>query len=316
VLCALTVALMAQDQPTPIRTEVPLVLIPAVVMDRKGNSIDGLTTEDFAVTDDGVRQRIRMDTSDTLLTPVSLVVAVESNGISAPALARIRRVGSMIQPLIVGERGQAAVLKFDSEVKVLEGFTSDSTRIRDAFTSVRTGSATQARLIDAVAEGVKMLRAGPESSRRVMLILSESRDRGSKMKLAQAVELAQRAGVTIYPATYSAQASTWISKPEDAAEAANSGGTGLIGLITEPARLGTTNDADAFAEATGGRHLSFLTLNSLEKVISKAGEEIHSQYLLSFQPTATANTGFHRVDVMVPSKRDAVVRARPGYWAK
>ncbi len=161
-----------------------------------------------------------------------------------------------------------------------------------------------------------MLSTLPEGSRRIMLILSESRDRGSRMKLPQLVELAQRAGVTIYPVTYSAQGSTWISKPEDAAAASTSGGTGLIGLITEPARLAATNDADALAAATGGRHLSFLTLNSLEKVISEAGEEIHGQYLLSFAPAETGNAGFHRVEVTVPLKKDAVIRARTGYWAK
>jgi len=315
--CVLTCVSAAQDplptQSAPIRTDVPLVLIPAAVVDRKDRPIDGLSADDFTVTEDGVPQKIRMDTSDTVQTPVSMVVAIQSNQIAAPALARIRRVGSMIQPLIAGDRGRTAVITFDAEVKVLQGFTADSTKIRDAFTGVKPHSEQHATLIDAVAEGVKMLAARPENSRRIMLIISESRDRGSKMKLAQAVELAQRAGVIIYPLTYSAQGSTWISKPEDAAA---QGDTNLLGLLTEPARLASTNDADFFAAATGGRHLSFLTLNALEKVVSRAGEEIHSQYLLSFAPATNGNPGFHRVEVTVPSQRDAVIRARPGYWPK
>ena len=63
------------------------------------------------------------------------------------------------------------------------------------------------RLIDAVAEGIKMLDTRPPNNRRVMLILSESRDRGSKGKLSEAIEQAQRAGVVVYPATYSVQGS-------------------------------------------------------------------------------------------------------------
>jgi VWFA-related protein len=318
VLCALTCVLSAQDplpsQSAPIRTDVPLVLITAAVVDRKDRPIDGLTEDDFVVTEDGIRQKIHMDTSDTVQSPVSLVVAIQSNRIAGPALARIRRVGSMVQPLIAGDRGRTAVITFDSEVTFLQGFTADSTKIRDAFAGVKARE-DRATLIDAVAEGVKMLTARPENSRRIILIVSESRDRGSKMKLAQAVEQAQRAGVLIYPVTYSAQGSTWISKPEDAATAQGAG-SGLLGLITEPARLASTNDADFFAAATGGRHLSFLTLNALEKVISRASEEIHSQYLLSFAPSARGNTGFHRVDVTVPSQKDAVIRARPGYWGK
>src|SRR5438094_224834 len=71
--------------------------------------------------------------------------------------------------------------------------------------------------------------------------------------------------------------------------------------------------------ATGGRHLSFLTVGTLENVISRAGEEIHSQYLLSFVPAHgdTAHdkqASFHQIQVTVPSRPDAVIRVRQGYW--
>jgi len=51
---------------------VPLVLAPVTVTDKKGNLIDGLKVDDFRLTDEGVAQQIRMDTSDTVLAPVSL----------------------------------------------------------------------------------------------------------------------------------------------------------------------------------------------------------------------------------------------------
>ena len=92
------------------------------------------------------------------------------------------------------------------------------------------------------------------------------------------------------------------------------GGADPIGGIVEIARMGKTNDADALARATGGRHLSFLKLSSLEAAISRAGEEIHSQYLLSFAPAESKNIGFHRIEVKVPRVPDAIVRTRPGYW--
>jgi hypothetical protein len=57
-----------------------------------------------------------------------------------------------------------------------------------------------------------------------------------------------------------------------------------------------------------------MTLNSLEAALSRMGEEIHSQYLLSFVPAESKNTGFHHIEVKVPKFPDAVVRAKPGYW--
>ena len=207
---------MAQEpESSIIRANVPLVLAPVTVTDKKGKFIDGLDVEDFRLTDDAVPQKIRMDTSDTVVAPVSLIVLIQASGISTPALARIRRVGGMIKPLVIGERGQAAVIEFDDEIRVRTDFTADSDIIRTAFQNTRSRSIRTARLIDAVAEGVNLLATRSPNSRRVMLILSESRDRGSKGKLDDAIELAQRAGVVVYPATYSVQGSSFVSRPEN-----------------------------------------------------------------------------------------------------
>lgn len=310
VMGALTVALLAQDGS--IKTNVPLVLVPTTVTDRKDALIDGLAAEDFVVTDDGVPQKIHIDTSDTVLAPVSLVVLIQSSGISAPALARIRRVGPMIQPVMIGNHGQAAVITYDDSVRVFQTFTSDGDKIRKAFEDISTRTIKQAKLIDAVIEGMKMLAARPQNYRRVMLVMGESRDRGSKSKLAEAVEMAQRAGVVIYSLTYSAETQAWTSSSED--DPPVPGGPDYLGGLGEVARLGKTNDADAFARATGGRHMAFTRGRSLEASISRLGEEIHSQYLLSFVPAPSSNTGLHRIEVRVPKFPKAVVRARPGYW--
>jgi VWFA-related protein len=298
----------------PIQANVPLVLAPVTVTDRKGNLIDGLTVKDFILTDEGVPQKLRLDTSDTVLAPVSLVVLVQSSGISTPELFRIQRVGSMIKPLVIGDRGQAAVIAFDDETRVFEDFTSDSSKISSAFERINPRTIRSAKLIDAVGAGVRMLATRPANNRRIMLLLSESRDRGSRMKLAEAIEQAQRAGVVIYAGTYSAQGAAWTSKAENAPPMP--GGPDYLGGIGELVRLGKANAADEFARATGGRHLSFLTLNSLEKTISRTGEEIHSQYLLSFVPADSRKSGFHRIQVAVPSRPDAVIRVRAGYWTE
>jgi VWFA-related protein len=302
--------MLAQD--SAIRTNVHLVLVPTTVTSKRGDLIDGLSADDFIVTDDGVRQKVRMDTSDTVLAPVSLVVLLQSSGISTPALARIRQVGPMIQPLVIGERGQAAVIAYDTEVRVFQEFTSDGAKIRKAFENIEPRTIKQAKMIDAVIEGMKMLDTRPENYRRIMIVLGESRDRGSKKKLGEAVELAQRAGVVIYSLTYSAQGEAWTSSSENAPPMP--GGPDYIGAIGELARMGKTNDADAFARATGGRHLSFLKVGSLEAALSRTGEEIHSQYLLSFVPPESKNMGLHHIEVKVTKFPDAVVRARPGYW--
>jgi VWFA-related protein len=319
VICPLSVIVFAQQdlhfplpapQERPLQANAPLVLVPVTVTDKRGNLVDGLTVDDFALTDDGVRQPIRLDTSDTMLAPVSIVIAVQSSGISSAALAKINKVGGMIQPLVTGTRGKAAVVAFDDEVRVIQDFTSEAAKIRAAFQQIHGRSPHSGRLIDAVSESVRMLDERPANSRRIVLILGESRDRGSKTKLPGVIEMTQRAGVMVYSATYSVYATPWTARPEDNPVVPGGWMDGVVDLV----RLGSVNTADAFARSTGGRHLSFETLNGLEQTISRAGEEIHSQYLLSFVPKQTSNTGYHRIEVILPEQQGLIIRARPGYW--
>lgn len=302
----------AQNADDTLRANAHLVLVPTTVTDKKGRLLDGLSVDDFVVTDDGVRQKVHMDTSDTVQAPVSLVVLIQSSGIAAPALERIRLVGAMVQPILIGQRGQAAVISYDDEVRKFQDFTSDSGKIRAAFEAVEPHYLREGKLIDAVIAGIGMLDSRPENYRRIMIVLGESRDRGSKHKMAEAIEMAQRSGVVIYSITYSAQGQAWTSSAED--DPPLPGGPDYLAGLGELARLGKTNDATAFARATGGRHLAFLKEGSLEAAISRTGEEIHSQYLLSFTPQETKNEGLHHISVTVAKFPNAVVRARPGYW--
>jgi len=302
----------AQEQQPTIRTQVPLVLAPANVTDHSGKPIDGLKVSDFALTDEGTPQEISLDTSDTVLAPVALVLAVQASGISQPALARIRQIGGMIHPVITGERGQTALLAYDSEVRVLESFTTNADAIRTSIAGIDARTYRSATLTDAVIQGVRMLATRPSNYRRILLIVGESRDRGSKAKLKTAIDQAQRAGAIVYPITYSAQKSAWTSKPSD--DPPLPGDMDLGQAFVELGRLTQPNEADSLAFASGGRHLSFTTLKGLEDALNVTGREIHSQYLLSFVPMASGPPHYHRLSVKVVSRSDAVVRARPGYW--
>lgn len=307
VLC--TPSVKAQPQPS-FKTNVPLVLVPVTVTDRKGALIDGLHLPDFVLTDDSAPQRFRMDTSDAVVAPVSVVVAVQSSDISAAALAKINKVGGMIQPLIAGEHGSAAVIAFDDDLRVIQDFTSDALAISAAFRKIHGRSGGGARMLDAIAQATEMLQARAQNQRRILIVLGEARDRGSRTKLDDAVMLAGRANVMVYPATYSAYLTPWTAKPEDAPP---SGGDLFAGL-KDLFKKGKASEADVLARASGGDRLSFQTLRGLEQVLTRAGEEIHGQYLLSFAPAPSDDHGYHRIEVSVPSRPEAVVRARAGYW--
>jgi hypothetical protein len=64
---------------------------------------------------------------------------------------------------------------------------------------------------------------------------------------------------------------------------------------------------------TGGRQYALQSRHALEDAITRIGEEIHGQYLLSYTPANTAGTGFHHIRVLA-TRTGVEVRSRPGYW--
>ena len=87
-----------------------------------------------------------------------------------------------------------------------------------------------------------------------------------------------------------------------------------IGGIAEIRRLGQTNTAEALAKATGGALFPFTRQKALEQAILALGEELHTQYVLSFAPDAPT-PGYHSLEVRIARTGEFRIRARPGYWA-
>lgn len=290
-----------------ISTTSHLVIAPATVVERGGKFAEGLGAADFELYDNGVPQRTQLDFT---YFPISLVIAVQSSSAAAEMVNKTRRIGSMIEPLIIGERGEAAVMAFDSGVTVLSEFTSDSGKLGRALHTIPSGDAG-ASMTDAVAAAVRLLAGRAPHRRRVLLLISEARDRSSEAKLDDALTLAGREDVAIYALTSNVYASAFTSRPGTTPPP---DGFNLLAIFTELRQLAKTNAAEAFARATGGDHISFVKQRALERAVSRVGEELHSQYLLSFQPPAEASPGFHKIEVRVKRRPELVVRSRPGYW--
>jgi VWFA-related protein len=316
VVAAMAAPLAAQD--TTLKTTVPLVVAPTTVVDKAGHFVRGLMPEDLLLLDNNVPRQIHVD---ELTEPISLVVAVQSTQEAWAALDKIKKVGSMIEPLVAGEHGQAAVVWYEHDVTVAQDFTSDTGVLEGVFQQAKAhGSGGSA--IDAVAKALDLL-AEKKDNRKVVFVIGESKDRGSQTPLQQVISRAQRDNVTVYFITYSRFltpfTSTWAPVCDAHGENCKArdpewGGTDLSAVFGEIGALAKTNVAEAFAKYTGGRRVSFLKQKGLEEVIESLGEEIHNQYLLSFTPPHANMDEFHQIRVTVRNRPELVVRTRAGYW--
>jgi len=298
-------------QHTTIHTTVPLVTVPVSVTDQHGHFVNGLEASNFVLLDNGKPRPVRVDIADFGLAPVALVTVIQTTDISLSALGKIKKVGAMIPEAVVGANGEAAVLTFDDQVKAVQGFTTDVDAISRAFGSLQPSNTMHGRMIDAVHEALNLLASRPGPRRANILIIGETRDRGSKEKLDDLIPEIQRTAVTIYSLSYSAYLTPFTTKPEDYQPT----GGGLLQAITEPARLAKQNTVQALTNVTGGRRFRFETKSKLENDLIRMGSELHSRYLLSFTPDLERTPQFHRLQVEIKDQPDDEVRARPGYWS-
>jgi VWFA-related protein len=294
-------------KPQTFKSQTKVVQVPVVVTGKDGRTVNDLTLADFRVLDDGVPQPATMDDFISGLAPISLAIAIQSSGTSKLALAKVSRIGNMIQPLVMGTKGQATVVTFDKEITWLQDFTRDSNKIGNAVKGLKAGSAARARMFDTIAEvaGRMHQRAG----RRVLLLISEGRDQGSTIKLQQAMEAVEREGIEVFGAHYSSYAMSWISKAEDFP---NQGELNEI-FFSQLERLATANPVQALALATGGSDFPFLRQRGIEDAIERLGAEVYGQYILSFPQRGDA-AGLHQIEVQVPNRPELKIRSRRVYW--
>lgn len=317
-------AISAQNNSFRVQTNV--VQVPVMVTEKTGQNVDGLVARDFKVLDDGIPQQVTIDDFNSGLAPISLVIAIQTARISSPALAVIRHIGGMIQPLITGLRGEAAVVTFDSQVQWLQNFTPDDEKIRHAVKNLKASSAMeQSRMVDAIVAAAYRMRQ--RRGRKVLLLISESRNRGSETEFQEALEAVGRQGIEVFGAHYSVYATSLSAKSEDLPDLPQRVISGdpsdwpdspptvdFLAIFHEVIRRGKTDAIQALTRVTGGADYRFTKERGIENAIEELGVEVHSQYILSFLRPRNG-TGLHRIDVLVPNRGDLAIRSRRTYWA-
>jgi VWFA-related protein len=242
--------------------------------------------------------------------------------------------------MLIGDQGEAAVIAFDSRIRTLQDFTSDSNKITKAVKDLTAGSSSS-RMIDAIAAATAMLSKRPTNRRRIILYIGETRDVSSETRLREALMDLLYANVMFYPVDMSRLFSTLSAKPDpgrqdnrppamhpmpssvpatptSVAQMYGIGGGGraefiplLVELFKDVKAIFKDNPVEAFTKATGGTEYTFYKLHGLEESIQRIGAELHSQYFVSYTPNNKEEGGFHTLEVTVGAYK---TQTRPGYW--
>jgi VWFA-related protein len=319
---------------TPVfRSNVRAVIAPVTVTDHDGRYINSLTTLDFQLYDNKKLQKI---TEDQATHPISLVVAVEASAEVEKIIPQVQKIGTLLSSLLVGDSGEVAVLSFDHRIQTLTGFTSDPDQINAAMKKLKPGS-TSFRLNDAAMQAMNLLRNRPPSRKRILQLITESRDYGSEIHVRDVLTAAEFANVVVYSVDMSHLLAALTSTaqpprpnpipPEAIHLPAGQTGTettvaqnnmgdwtpALKEIFIAAKAIFIPNPLEVYTKYTGGREHSFTSQKGLERAIADIGEELHSQYLLTYSPNNQDEGGFHEIEVRI-LKPGLKVRTRNGYW--
>jgi VWFA-related protein len=289
----------AQDQT--IKTQVSLVNLFATVRDKSKRIVGDLKKEDFRITEDNQEQKIAFYSKEVAL-PITLALLLDTSGSEQYMLSAIQEAGSSFLRRILRKGDEALVMSFDSDVDLLSDFTDDHGQldraVRRSRINIPSGGSiggnpgpvgsrqiTGTALYDAIylACGEKL---NSEAGRKAIVIVTDAQDEGSKVRIEEAIEAAQRTDTVIH-----------------------------VILVADPHYGANTGAAKKLAEETGGRVLNASSEKKLMEAFDEISAELRSQYTLGYYPTNSERDGKFRKVKVETVNHDLRVLARKGYYA-
>jgi VWFA-related protein len=289
-----------------------VVLVPTLVEKASGDVLYGLRPKDFAIFDNGVPQAVRVD-EDLDSQPVSLLICVERGRDAPLEFDMFARLGPLLELFLGDEQsgnrnGEAALVAFDTHTAYMDGFQKDTTDLERQLQSLPPGDGGAA-ILDAVGYSVNLLEQRPDDHRRVLLLISETRDHGSRhVTVPELVERIGESNTLILSLAFSP------GKAELREWGKGHPGGDLLAPFMMVANAMRRNAPKTLAEMSGGEYEPFTRDKAFENRLAEEAKHARNRYLLSFRPSDAA-PGLHTLEVKLTQDYGAHVVARSNYWA-
>jgi VWFA-related protein len=335
-----------------IRISSTVVLVPALVKRKSGETVFSLTAGDFMLTDNGMPQKLQL-VPDTDSQPLGLVVIVENGGQGAQHLPDYANLGAELDAVIGDVPHLVAVVSFDSKPRIAQDFTDDTDAAAKAIANLSEGD-QGAAILDALNFGIELLRDVPPRYRRAVLLVTETADRGSEASLDDAVRSVSDTNTAIYSFGFS---TTKEAVKHEASKVPLPGGTpygetpyGPGGCMSQdpgadpdahgnrrvqaldclsdllpPLRLVRMafiaakdglkrNVPESVAQLTGGEYFSFTNAATLKRSLLIISNDVPNYYVLSFRPESPS-AGLHTLQLTLKGRPELQLKARNTYWS-
>ncbi len=299
-----------QNPSETLKVNVNVVQLFFNVKDKHGALIPNLTKDDFTIAEDGKPQTIKYFTAESNL-PLTLGMMIDASGSQRNVLDMEKEVGGAFLKQILTDKDEAYVISFDISVDLLQDFTRDTHRLQAALDKAKINT-------DFTSGGIPGMGGGPvpqhnspgtllydavylsahdmlskETGRKAMILLTDGQDEGSRLKIQDAIEAAQKADAIIYVLLCADR--------------------GFYGGFS----MGYSGEGDMrkLTEQTGGRVINVGNkFDKLKDAFDQIAKELRSQYNIGYTPTNLNRDGTYR-KIEIKNKENYKIQSRAGYYA-
>lgn len=304
------VSFAQEPQPPSIQVEVNVVNVLFNVRDKRGGLIGSLNKDDFTISEDGKPQTIKYFTRETdIPMTIGLLVDVsvsQENLIGIEQQAAYQFFGQVLRP-----KDLAFLISFGADADLLQDYTNSTKLLRAGLQGLKVDSSVgglhpgpvptiyQPRgtiLYDAVYLAAHDQLKG-QVGRKALVLITDGDDQGSRYKIQDAIEAAQKADATIFSIYY---VDRGFYMQYGGGFNFGGGGEGYLKRIS--------------AE-TGGQVFKVDHKHTLEDVFKDIQDAMRSQYSIAYTPTNAVKDGtFRRIEIHAKGN-DYKIQARKGYYA-
>jgi len=275
-----------------IKVDTTLVAVEATVVDPFNRVVQGLEISNFKLFEDGVEQKIENLSIEEV--PIAVCLVFDTSGSMGEKLRKSRDAASEFFKTANPE-DEFCLIQFGDDAEVSVGFTKDVGEIKDKLLFTRSKGKTA--LLDAVFLAINTMKK-TKIPRKAIIIISDGGDNNSRYLESEIKSIVKESDVQIYAVGIYESVGSRDLTPEE---------THGPELLTQ------------IADQTGGRHFPAQNVNELADIAVKIGMELHSEYVLYFNPTNKNKDGKYRklrVKLVVPPfLPDLRVYSRMGYYA-
>jgi VWFA-related protein len=304
---ALSALLLAQDDAT-LKVDVSLVNILFNVRDKKSGLVGNLNKDDFKVFEDGKEQEVKFFNRETDL-PLTIGLLIDVSASQANLIDIEKNAAYQFFGSVLRKQDLAFLISFGEESELLQDYTNSAKLLRAGLEGLHVSSGvggfgpgpvptvSQPRgtvLYDAVYVASADELKG-QVGRKVLVLITDGEDEGSKYKISQAIEAAQKADAIIYGFYY-------VDRPFYMSR-------GMVFSGGSDAAL------RQMSEDTGGHVFHVYRNMTLQNAFDELQAEMRSQYAIGYTPTNPTKDGtFRKLEIRTTNK-DWKVQARKGYYA-